>query len=36
MKASDVKKGNVVEHDGTVYQVRDMQRDRKSVVRERV
>lgn len=26
MKASDVKKGNVVEHDGTVYQVRDIQR----------
>src|SRR5574337_1534741 len=26
MKASDVKKGNVVEHEGTVYQVRDIQR----------
>jgi elongation factor P len=26
MKASDVKKGNVVEHDGTVYQVRDIER----------
>ncbi|HEU4670473.1 MAG TPA: elongation factor P-like protein YeiP [Dyella sp.] len=26
MKASDVKKGNVVEHDGTVYQVRDVER----------
>src|SRR3546814_13453930 len=23
---SDVKKGNVVEHDGTVYQVRDIER----------
>lgn len=26
MKASDIKKGNVVEHDGTVYQVRDIGR----------
>jgi elongation factor P len=26
MKASDVKKGNVVEHEGTVYQVRDFER----------
>ena len=26
MKAPDVKKGNVVEHDGTVYQVRDIER----------
>ncbi len=26
MKASDVKKGNVVEHNGTVYQVRDIER----------
>jgi elongation factor P len=26
MKASDVKKGNVVEHEGTVYQVRDLER----------
>src|SRR5574337_1595734 len=26
MKASDVKKGNVVEHDGAVYQVRDIER----------
>ena len=26
MKASDIKKGNVVEHDGTVYQVRDIER----------
>src|SRR3546814_6020903 len=26
MKAYDVKKGNVVEHDGTVYQVRDIER----------
>ena len=26
MKASDVKKGNVIEHDGTVYQVRDIER----------
>ncbi|HET7561298.1 MAG TPA: elongation factor P-like protein YeiP [Rhodanobacteraceae bacterium] len=26
MKASDTKKGNVVEHEGTVYQVRDIQR----------
>jgi elongation factor P len=26
MKASDVKKGNVVENDGTVYQVRDIER----------
>jgi elongation factor P len=26
MKASDVKKGNVVEHGGTVYQVRDIER----------
>ena len=26
MKASDIKKGNVVEHDGMVYQVRDIER----------
>ena len=26
MKASEVKKGNVVEHNGTVYQVRDIER----------
>jgi elongation factor P len=26
MKASDIKKGNVVEHNGTVYQVRDLER----------
>ena len=26
MKASDVKKGNVVEHNGTIYQVRDIER----------
>ncbi|HET8899879.1 MAG TPA: elongation factor P-like protein YeiP [Rhodanobacteraceae bacterium] len=26
MKASDTKKGNVVEHDGAVYQVRDIER----------
>lgn len=26
MKASDVKKGNVIEHEGTVYQVRDIDR----------
>lgn len=26
MKASDVKKGNVVEHEGNVYQVRDIER----------
>lgn len=26
MKAADTKKGNVVEHEGTVYQVRDIQR----------
>ena len=26
MKASDVKKGNVIEHEGTVYQVRDIER----------
>lgn len=26
MKACDVKKGNVVEHDGAVYQVRDIER----------
>src|SRR3546814_13854128 len=26
MKAYDVKKGNVVEHDGTVYQVSDIER----------
>ena len=30
MKASDVKKGNVVEHDGTVYQVRDIERSSPS------
>lgn len=27
MKASDVKKGNVIEHNGTVYQVRDIERN---------
>lgn len=26
MKASDVKRGNVVEHDGKVYQIRDIER----------
>ncbi|MDQ3228998.1 MAG: elongation factor P-like protein YeiP, partial [Pseudomonadota bacterium] len=26
MKAYDIKKGNVVEHNGTVYQVRDIER----------
>lgn len=26
MKAADVKKGNVVEHDGKVYQIRDIER----------
>lgn len=26
MKASDIKKGNVVEHNGTVYQIRDIER----------
>ncbi|MEZ0471929.1 elongation factor P-like protein YeiP [Luteimonas salinilitoris] len=26
MKASDLKKGNVIEHNGTVYQVRDIER----------
>ena len=26
MKASDVKKGNVIEHEGNVYQVRDFER----------
>ena len=26
MKASDVKRGTVIEHDGTVYQVRDIER----------
>lgn len=26
MKASDIKRGNVVEHEGTVYQVRDIER----------
>ena len=30
MKASDVKKGNVIEHDGTVYQVRDFERSSPS------
>jgi elongation factor P len=30
MKASDVKKGNVVDHDGTVYQVRDIERSSPS------
>jgi elongation factor P len=30
MKASDVKKGNVVEHDGTAYQVRDIERSSPS------
>jgi elongation factor P len=30
MKASDVKRGNVVEHDGTVYQVRDIERSAPS------
>ncbi len=26
MKASEVKRGNVVEHDGKVYQIRDIER----------
>lgn len=26
MKAADIKKGNVIEHNGTVYQVRDIER----------
>ncbi|HEX7338905.1 MAG TPA: elongation factor P-like protein YeiP [Rhodanobacteraceae bacterium] len=26
MKASDAKKGNVIEHDGTAYQIRDIER----------
>jgi len=26
MKASDIKRGNVVEHNGTVYQIRDIER----------
>lgn len=26
MKASDIKKGNVIEHDGKVYQIRDIER----------
>ncbi|PKM07754.1 MAG: elongation factor P-like protein YeiP [Gammaproteobacteria bacterium HGW-Gammaproteobacteria-4] len=26
MKASEIKKGNVIEHNGTVYQVRDIER----------
>ncbi len=26
MKAADIKKGNVVEHDGKVYQIRDIER----------
>ncbi len=26
MKASDIKKGNVIEHEGSVYQVRDIER----------
>ena len=26
MKAYDIKKGNVVEHNGSVYQVRDIER----------
>lgn len=30
MKASEVKKGNVVENDGTVYQVRDIERSSPS------
>jgi elongation factor P len=30
MKASDVKKGNVVEHEGQVYQVRDIERSSPS------
>jgi elongation factor P len=30
MKASDVKKGNVVEHEGTVYSVRDVERSSPS------
>ena len=30
MKASDAKKGNVVEHEGTVYQVRDIERSSPS------
>ena len=33
MKASDIKKGNVVEYNNGVYQIRDIERrDRKSVV----
>lgn len=30
MKASDIKKGNVIEHDGAVYQVRDIERSSPS------
>lgn len=30
MKASDAKKGNVVEHEGSVYQVRDIERSSPS------
>jgi elongation factor P len=30
MKASDIKKGNVIEHNGTVYQVRDIERSSPS------
>jgi elongation factor P len=30
MKASDTKKGHVIEHDGTVYQVRDVERSSPS------
>ncbi|HEY4145485.1 elongation factor P-like protein YeiP [Pinirhizobacter sp.] len=30
MKASDVKRGTVIEHDGTVYQVRDIERSSPS------
>lgn len=30
MKASDTKKGNVVEHEGAVYQVRDIERSQPS------
>ncbi|MEO7068728.1 MAG: elongation factor P-like protein YeiP [Rhodanobacter sp.] len=30
MKASDTKKGNVIEHEGTVYQVRDVERSSPS------
>ncbi|HMH68532.1 MAG TPA: elongation factor P-like protein YeiP [Pinirhizobacter sp.] len=30
MKASDVKRGTVIEHDGTVYQVRDIERSAPS------